>query len=672
MVNGVKGGPGESKDGYANMTNGVGVSSYVPNGYVSNGYIPNGQAFHQYQQYQEYAMMRQGSAGFSTPMGEHQRRVAAMHEVANGRPNNNNLFFPGTQARYCGPNSTREQRNRAEKQRRDKLNSFIHQLAQLLALSDRSAKRQDKTSILRLSANELRLYQFCVNMRKSKQFSGMKLPSYVDQNLLEDLLADDMDGFMLIVMSNGKVVFVSYRVESVLGYAQIDLMGQFLCSIVAPEDHERLRSQLASEGEILTNWKRDFNIKMRRAGPKSEAPQYEVIRLMGVSKSLIPEGSDEGGEVSPSTSTAVVHSSALSPKILIFFAKLCRPKPLTEKLMNRPREEYVTRHLLDGKIVWCDQRISFIAGYMTEEVQGHSAFHYMHKDDVRFAMMALRQMYDKGETFGSSCYRLKGTNGEFVYLRTFGRLEVDDKGVVESFICTNVLVDEREGKYFLSEMRRLYSSVLDESLVKLQHSSSGGAKIVEVNEEEEEEEEKEKVSVGKIKSTVVPSLLTEKVDTTEDPQTLDLAINELMQNLPPAESEEERPQLLDTPPSVVEYFSPSVSNSSPGSIVSEIRMSLKRDSTDSIDFVKRQRLTSLDSEPPLLSPIVPSPERGLGNGFADTPPLLEEVIAREIFHPHGNVDNCRRKRSLDHGVSEANCGPYLRKEREEQPGTMKW
>lgn len=55
--------------------------------------------------------------------------------------------------------NSREMRNRAEKMRRDKLNSYIGELAQLVPMIARSAKRMDKTSILRLTATHLRIYQ---------------------------------------------------------------------------------------------------------------------------------------------------------------------------------------------------------------------------------------------------------------------------------------------------------------------------------------------------------------------------------------------------------------------------------------------------------------------------------------------------------------------------------
>lgn len=71
--------------------------------------------------------------------------------------------------------------------------------------------------------------------------------------------------------------------------------------------------------------------------------------------------------------------------------RLNRPEPITDQLMEASKDEYVTRHLIDGRIINCDQRISFIAGYMIEEVSGLTAFKFMHRDDVRWVMIALRQ-----------------------------------------------------------------------------------------------------------------------------------------------------------------------------------------------------------------------------------------------------------------------------------------
>jgi len=54
--------------------------------------------------------------------------------------------------------SSRLMRNLAEKMRRDKLNTYISELSSLVPIVAMATKRMDKTSVLRLSANFLRIH----------------------------------------------------------------------------------------------------------------------------------------------------------------------------------------------------------------------------------------------------------------------------------------------------------------------------------------------------------------------------------------------------------------------------------------------------------------------------------------------------------------------------------
>lgn len=78
-------------------------------------------------------------------------------------------------------------------------------------------------------------------------------------------------------------------------------------------------------------------------------------------------------------------------QILIAMANIVKPVPICDRLIEASKFEYKTRHLIDGRIVQCDQRISLVAGYMSDEVRNSSPFTFMHRDDVRWVMVALRQ-----------------------------------------------------------------------------------------------------------------------------------------------------------------------------------------------------------------------------------------------------------------------------------------
>lgn len=75
---------------------------------------------------------------------------------------------------------------------------------------------------------------------------------------------------------------------------------------------------------------------------------------------------------------------------LIAVARVLRPATLY-RTVNLSQLEYKTRHLIDGRIVDCDQRISIVAGYMKNEVCNLSPFTFIHRDDVKWVIVALRQ-----------------------------------------------------------------------------------------------------------------------------------------------------------------------------------------------------------------------------------------------------------------------------------------
>ena len=86
-----------------------------------------------------------------------------------------------------------------------------------------------------------------------------------------------------------------------------------------------------------------------------------------------------------------IESSTSNDVLFVGVARLLKKRTITElSLLEANKNEYFTRHLVDGRIIFCDHRISLVAGYMAEEVSGTSAFKFMYKDDVRWTIIALR------------------------------------------------------------------------------------------------------------------------------------------------------------------------------------------------------------------------------------------------------------------------------------------
>ncbi|XP_028032150.1 circadian locomoter output cycles protein kaput-like isoform X2 [Bombyx mandarina] len=369
--------------------------------------------------------------------------------------------------------SPRELRNKAEKQRRDKLNQSIAELASMVPPVVASNKKIDKTGVLRLTAHYLRAHQyvFCNKMvHTNPDFN----PEFTDAVLKL------FNGFLITTTYRGIIVVVSKNVHQYLGFPELDLLGQNLVNLTHPRDRQMLleklkpRSQvLGPNGELLIpnepdgvykvveglrREKRSFTIRLKKQGPRSEPAQYVMCHIEGSFRKAdganhtlsrccqVVRRSRTRGEAPECSGNDIVFIGVVRPSVETFHS---------ESRMESFCMEYRTRHSVDGQIVQCEQRISLVTGYMTHEVKGVNAMNFMHRDDVRWVATALRDMYDQHRLFGESCYRLITKNGQFIYMRTRGHLDIEkDSKAVTTFVCTNTVIGEEEGKRLIKMMKK--------------------------------------------------------------------------------------------------------------------------------------------------------------------------------------------------------------------------
>lgn len=364
--------------------------------------------------------------------------------------------------------SDRDARIAAEKQRRSQFNGLISQMMTIVSDVVQSPRKVDKTSVLRLAANKLRneyVFGDTVTCGHTETWTSAFI------NIFEMF-----GGFMITFTCRGRIFTVSPNVQEKLGYCHIDLLGQDIYNYVHPEDKEILRRhiyppelQTGYDSQVLGQ-RHDFVIRLMRAGGRSEPPRYERCRIDGNLRRSDRATSTcvEDEKIIRRQRVRHHRTFASSGNDFVFIGMvrlLTTALPSHRILPPTAYSEYWTRHLIDGRIVQCDQSISLIAGYMTEEVNGTSAFVFMHKDDVRWVICVLRQMYDQNREFGESYYRLMTRSGQFIYMRTRGFLEIDKNNKqVQSFVCVNSVVSEDYGKKMMEEMKRKYSVLVDVDL----------------------------------------------------------------------------------------------------------------------------------------------------------------------------------------------------------------
>ncbi|CAL7935902.1 unnamed protein product [Xylocopa violacea] len=392
------------------------------------------------------------------------------------------------------PSNPRASRNMAEKQRRDNLNANISEMAALVPAVAESPRKMDKISILRLAAAFLRM-QYTLGRGTvdflPRELGELDLEQYIVDNLIES------GGFFIVVTTTGKIVYVSRQVQEHLGHTQTDLLGHSLYSFVHPKDLEELTKNLTvdemqgaassstlqitdgtndnssssedstppkTEKRPFREQRRSFELRLlHRTASRREHTQYERFEISGMLRLA------DACRNSESNANRAKHrevSTTSNDIVFVGVARLLMRRPITKiSIIDANKDEYITRHLVDGRIIYCDHRVSVVAGYLSEEVSGMSAFSFMHKSDRIWAMVALRQMYDQAETCGSSCYRLTSKTGESIYLRTHGYLEVDkDSLIAVSLVCINTLVSEEEGRKLVKQMKKRFSATVSETM----------------------------------------------------------------------------------------------------------------------------------------------------------------------------------------------------------------
>ncbi|XP_068624386.1 uncharacterized protein [Battus philenor] len=393
-------------------------------------------------------------------------------------PPPNTMQPPPPPADVKGENP-RELRNKAEKQRRDKMNQSIAQLAAIVPPILATGRKMNKTNVLKLTAHYLRSHQYVFgdSINQDRQFTASSTRA----------LLGLLKGFMLTTTYKGVVVVVSQNVQQYLGYGELDLIGQNIFDVIHEEDRQLLRDQLLPRSDILgpngellipdepdgkqkleealTREKRSFVIRFKKFGQRSSPRQYLTCHVQGTLRR-----SDKACRKNNRCCQVVrrVRARNYNPcpsgNDLVFIG-LVRPTSETfinERSLESFRMEYRTRHSIDGEIIECESRIALVTGYMTHEVNGVNAMNFMHKDDVRWVIVALREMYDHHRLVGESCYRLMTKSGQLIYMQTKGYLDVDQNSrAVTSFVCTNTVVEEPVGKHLIELMKKRYMLLIN-------------------------------------------------------------------------------------------------------------------------------------------------------------------------------------------------------------------
>ncbi|XP_024999160.3 aryl hydrocarbon receptor nuclear translocator isoform X9 [Gallus gallus] len=171
----------------------------------------------------------------------------------------------------------RENHSEIERRRRNKMTAYITELSDMVPTCSALARKPDKLTILRMAVSHMKSLRGTGNTSTD----GTYKPSFLTDQELKHLILEAADGFLFIVScETGRVVYVSDSVTPVLNQPQSEWFGSTLYDQVHPDDVGKLREQLSTSENALTEGTKPWCLSNKDpAAPPESASKGRILDL---------------------------------------------------------------------------------------------------------------------------------------------------------------------------------------------------------------------------------------------------------------------------------------------------------------------------------------------------------------------------------------------------------
>ncbi|XP_075056342.1 neuronal PAS domain-containing protein 2 isoform X2 [Mixophyes fleayi] len=366
------------------------------------------------------------------------------------------FYWPGHQRNNCVEKSMdedekdrakRASRNRSEKKRRDQFNILIKELSTMLPGNTR---KMDKTTVLEKVIGFLQKHNEVAAQLEISDIHPDWKPSFLSNEEFTQLMLEALDGFIIVVTTDGSIIYVSDSITPLLGHLPSDIMDQNLLNFLPEQEHSDIYKMLSSymlvtDSASLNYLNSDKDLEfcchlLRGTLNSKEFPTYEYIKFVGNFRSCsnVPLSSCNGFEGAVSRMYRSQHSKQVC---FIATVRLATPQFLKEMcIVEEIFEEFTSRHSLEWKFLSLDYRAPPIIGYLPFEVLGTSGYDYYHVDDLEILAKCHEHLmlFGKGK---SCCYRFLTKGQQWIWLQTHYYITYHQWNSKPEFIvCTHSVV----------------------------------------------------------------------------------------------------------------------------------------------------------------------------------------------------------------------------------------
>ncbi|XP_064289458.1 aryl hydrocarbon receptor-like isoform X3 [Passer domesticus] len=352
------------------------------------------------------------------------------------------------------------------KRHRERLNRELERLAGLLPFPEDVVAGLDKLSVLRLSAGFLRARRFFgVALKNPGAKEAQRDGAYGTGPALDsatvpegELLLQALNGFVLVVTSEGLIFYSSHTIQDYLGFHQTDVMHQSVFELIHTEDQPEFRRNLrwaldlphaAEAGKSLSSsaviykpdqlppedssfLERSFVCRFRCLLDNSSG--FLALNLQGRLKFLHGQSkrSEDGSVLPPQLALFAISTPLQPPSIL---------QIRTKNMIFR------TKHKLDFTPLACDAKGKVVLGYTEAELRMcGTGYQFVHAADMLYCAENHVRMMKTGES-GLTVFRLLTKDNRWKWVQANARL-VYRSGKPEYIVVTQrPLVDEEGGEH---------------------------------------------------------------------------------------------------------------------------------------------------------------------------------------------------------------------------------
>uniref|UniRef100_W5JXH2 Endothelial PAS domain protein 1 n=1 Tax=Astyanax mexicanus TaxID=7994 RepID=W5JXH2_ASTMX len=343
------------------------------------------------------------------------------------------------------PSERRKEKSRdAARCRRSKETEVFYELAHQLPLPHSVRSHLDKASIMRLTISFLRTRKLLA--------SGCMGRQPKEDMQMDALYLKSLQGFVVVVTSEGDMIFLSENVSKFMGLTQVELTGHSIFDFTHPCDHEEIRENLSIKaGPVYgrrckeLNTERDFFMRMKC----TVTSRGRTVNLKSATWKVL----HCTGHLKVYTSCPPHVLCGFTEPPLTCVVMLCEPitnpsnvdTPLDSKT-------FMSRHNMDMKFIYCDERVRSLMGYRPEDLVGRSAYDFYHALDSDSMTKSHQNLCAKGQAV-SGQYRMLAKHGGYVWVETQGTVIYNSRNSQpQCIVCINYVLSEIEEKTIVFSM----------------------------------------------------------------------------------------------------------------------------------------------------------------------------------------------------------------------------